>query len=378
MYKFIIILLLSTKIIYAQEQVKRPFKIIGDVQQITGLKKVYIYYSDKKRGYITDSATLEDGKFNYSGIIGEPTLATLRLIMDEKIALKPIIGKRNMLTIFLEPAEYKIVAKDWLSEATITGSTLQIEYMDYQSKLYSIYKKMEPYNLGKRKLEANNDINGLKITKQKLDSLAKVEEEYMSKFVASHPNSPVSLIALTEYTRSPVFTPPFKKYFDLLNPALQRTTMGQNLKEKLDLQSFLTIGSEAPNFLQPDTSGKVIQLKNYRGKYVFVDFWASWCGPCRLEIPFIKKVYQRYPQRDFQILSVSIDSSREKWLKAIAEDGTGLWPQLGDMQGNKNSASTLYKIKVIPQNLLIDPEGKIIAKNLYGLELETALGELLN
>lgn len=378
MYKILLLLFSVSNIVQAQENPNRSFNIVADVQQVRGAQKFYIYYTDKTGKNKTDSAKIENGKVSYTGMIEEPTVATIRLTIDEKNALKPVFGKRNMLALFLAPGSYVITAKDWLSDATISGSVLQTEYMNYKEQLYTLYKKMEPLNLGKRKLENKGDFESLRIVEKKLDSLAQVEEKYMSAFVRSHPSSPVALIALTEYTRSPVVIRSFKEYFELLDPQLQQTSMGQKLKEKLQLQTFLTIGTQAPNFSQPDTSGQVVQLKDFRGKYIFVDFWASWCGPCRLEIPFIKKAFARFQQKNFQILSVSIDSSREKWLKAIKEDSIGIWPQVGDMLGNKNAASNLYKIRVIPQNLLIDPNGKIIAKNLYGLDLERILEKTLN
>lgn len=116
----------------------------------------------------------------------------------------------------------------------------------------------------------------------------------------------------------------------------------------------------APGFTQPDVNGKTLSLEDFKGKYVLVDFWASWCTPCRVEIPELKSVYEKYKDKNFTILSISLDKDKEKWMSALTQEQM-TWPQLSDLKGDQNSAAKAYKVLGIPANFLIDPNGKIIA-----------------
>lgn len=132
------------------------------------------------------------------------------------------------------------------------------------------------------------------------------------------------------------------------------------------------------DFSQNDVNNRPVKLSDFRGKYVLLDFWASWCGPCRQENPNVVKAYKTYKDKNFTVLGVSLDQPGKKqdWLQAIEKDGL-TWTQLSDLQGWKNAASTLYGVRGIPANFLIDPQGKIVGKDLRGAALEKKLGELL-
>jgi thiol-disulfide isomerase/thioredoxin len=134
----------------------------------------------------------------------------------------------------------------------------------------------------------------------------------------------------------------------------------------------------APDFTQTDPDGKPVKLSDFRGKYLLLDFWASWCGPCRAENPNVVKAYNQYKDKNFTILSVSLDKedAREAWLAAIKKDGMP-WNHVSDLKYWKNEASVLYTIQAIPDNFLLSPEGKIIARGLRGEALAAKLAELL-
>ncbi|MBO9729990.1 MAG: TlpA family protein disulfide reductase [Chitinophaga sp.] len=135
------------------------------------------------------------------------------------------------------------------------------------------------------------------------------------------------------------------------------------------------IGVTAMDFSQNNTTGKPVKLSDYRGKYVLLDFWASWCGPCRAENPNVLDNYEKYHSKGLEILGVSLDDKKDAWLKAIKDDGLE-WAHVSDLKGWKNAVAKEYNINAVPSNFLLDKEGKIIAKDLRGEELSQKLAEI--
>ncbi|MEZ4987675.1 MAG: TlpA disulfide reductase family protein [Saprospiraceae bacterium] len=149
-----------------------------------------------------------------------------------------------------------------------------------------------------------------------------------------------------------------------------------DLAQQVKAQASFTVGGEAPDFSQNDPDGNPIQLSSLRGKLLLVDFWASWCGPCRRENPNVKRVYEAYKDKGFEILGVSLDSSRERWLGAIEQDGLP-WLHVSDLKGWQNAVAKLYSVSSIPHTVLLDAEGRILARGLRGEQLEQKVAEIL-
>jgi peroxiredoxin len=155
-------------------------------------------------------------------------------------------------------------------------------------------------------------------------------------------------------------------------PLLAGTTAGNPRAVKDQTE----IGKPAPDFTQNDIHGNPVTLSSFKGQYVLVDFWASWCGPCRAENPAVVKAYRRFHSKGFTVLGVSLDDEKNSWEEAVKKDGLD-WTQVSDLKGGYNSVALLYDVKMIPMNYLLDKEGKIIARGLRGRQLEKKLAEIV-
>ncbi|SDL46058.1 Peroxiredoxin [Pedobacter steynii] len=367
----------------AEGQTSNPlgFSIKGKVDQPEISSQAVLQYWDGSK-LISDTTMLVNGSFAFKGSLSHPVKSTLSII---KADLSPafaigisfddeIIG-RDGIFLYLDKGDIRIKGQT-LKTAIIKGSAAHGEYQALQTSLNPFFERKKEIIEGRAKLGAGEQSKSQEndVIFAKLLAVSKDMEPIQNDFIKSHLNSYVSWDLIT--ARNEIFDAAMQKeLLDLFPENLRNSHAGKAAFAKQALLSKTAIGRLAPLFTQNDPKGKPVLLASLKGKYVLIDFWASWCAPCRLENPNLKRVYDKFRDNNFEIIAVSLDEKKDLWLKAIADDGLP-WLHVSDLKGWKNEVGMRYAVSSVPQNILIDPDGVIISKNLRGVVLENKLSEI--
>jgi len=327
MKKSIIIAAFSLSVFSAGAQQKSKLNLEGAVAD-TVVNKVYLQKFHNKMFSTVDSAVVTNGKFKFSSAVVLPELYGLS-VDTTRIPLYVFLDQ-GKISVNLSPAK-------GYSRSAVKGSAPQ--------DLFETYKKT-------RDLE-------------------------ISKFITDHPASIVSAYVLYRNWSYRLSPEDITKNIGLLDKSLANNTYVLELKKLVEVLDGLAVGKKAPDFSGTDPSGKTIKFSDNLKGYTLLDFWASWCGPCRKENPNVVAAYQKYKDKGFSVFGVSLDKNKESWVQGINDDHLN-WPQVSELVYWKSEIAKLYGVRAIPGNYLIDSKGVIVARNLRGEQLQEKLKELLD
>lgn len=325
MKKFGLAMLAGCLLAVGCQEAPKGYVIKGEVSDMPE-GKVYLKVFRNKMYFDVDTADVKDGKFEFKGEVEQPLLYALAT-------------DKGSVQLFVEnaPMQVKFSAEgEWLR---VQGSPVNDLYQANVDKVSA------------------KDFN--------IDSL-----------VTNHPDNPAAAFYLYRFFTYKLSLDDLKATRAKLSPSLANSPYVKDLDGIIKQLEHVQIGQVAPEFTLPDTEGTPVKLSGFRGKYVLLDFWASWCPPCRRENPNVVKAYQAYKDKNFTVIGISLDKDKAKWLKGIADDNL-TWTHLSDLKYWDSEIPALYGVRAIPSNLLLDPEGVIIGKDLRGEALHEALKQAI-
>jgi len=359
------------------EEQPQSFLIQTKVGELNSPAKAFLIYRLGANNVI-DSSAIVAGNFDFTGTVINPTNAIL-LIDHKGVGFSNLNKDADGLSFYIEKGTIHIAtATDSVSKAIVTGSQINDDNKKLMTQLKPIQAEAEKlYSQEKAATpEEQNSEEFLSSMDTKRKNLQAQQTIALEKFIRENPKSYLSLLALSSL--GPKMDPSeLEPLYNGLAQNLKDMEGGKMIKKSIDALKPTALGAVAPDFTEDDVNGAPVTLSSFRGKYVLIDFWASWCAPCRQENPNVVKAYNKFKSKNFTILGVSLDKAegKDNWIAAIKSDGLN-WTQVSDLNFWNNKVALLYAVQSIPHNFLIDPDGKIIAKDLRGADLDAKLTQI--
>jgi peroxiredoxin len=349
------------------------YTVSGEIKGLTDGTKVFLEKQESGIAVSVDTAKIEKCKFTFKGKTEEPEIHNIRF------------ENAGSFVLVVEKGDIKaIINKDSISMAKISGTYNNDELNKYNSLMSKIQKKMMLFQQKNMSImqEASEKNDTVLVNKLRKD-YSKFQDEFIvanDKYIVGNPKSFITVL-LVEGMLGEVDAKFDKitKYFNALDSSIKQTKHGKNIKTRLDALNSVAIGQKAPDFSAPNPDGKKVSLYESLGKVTIVDFWASWCGPCRQESSNFVAIYNEFHSKGLNFIGVSLDKKDEKnkWTEAIAKDKLN-WIQISNLQFWDDPIAKKYGVDGIPSTFILDKSGIIVAKNLRGMELKAKVAELLS
>jgi peroxiredoxin len=355
---FILTVFCLSTVLVAQSQ---GFVLTGDVNGLTAGTKVFLRYSNSKE----DSVIAKENLFQFKGMLPEP--ARVYVMIKEP--------KLRYTSFWIENASINLKGHiDSLKAAAVTGSRTNEEYNRYNQAKTSFENEIESLIKEIGLTKKSGDSAKTAELKQALKAEEKKLVDFQVDFIKNNPSSYISMENLY-YLKNDLDKAQVEKLYNGLSVALHKSATGRQVGNYLSFFAEPKLGQKAPAFVQNDISGKPVNLEQFRGKYVLLDFWGSWCMPCVEEMPNLAKQYATYKNKGFEIVAVAADLDKATWQKSIREYKMN-WVNLSELKGDQDKVILTYGVNYYPANYLINPQGVIIAKDLRGEQLQKKLEEI--
>lgn len=369
MKKLAILLISATVLVSCNQLKENEYRLEVTADGVEDGKKVYIKKSDEKNAPVTvDSTVVKEGKFTISGFSESPEL--------HYVFIDSITGNFGYIA---EPGMINVVAyKDSIAKSIMGGTPNNDDFNTFLTESKSIANRIDAIRKEYVEASKSRDTVSINTLAEAFNELMVEAGDFEIKFIKDHPDSFMSVLILERILfKGGRTAEEVKELFDPLNEAIKTTRSGKNISTRLDALLVTSVGAIAPDFKAPTPDGATLSLSEAKGKVTIIDFWASWCKPCRAENPNVVELYNKYHDKGLNIIAVSLDKTAEDWKEAIEADGLP-WKHVSNLKYWQDPIARQYNIRSIPATFVLDADGKIIAKGLKVMEFESQIATLLS